>query len=177
MHGNGIIQSVKRDYKRKIFLKNLKMIIHKAILPNSTYPEPINICHVIINDHNHVLDPNMNHDKTTNAATMMIQYMELAQNDANINFNDGCPIVMCAKQDNLNEIKRRIVEEQYNENTEYEISSILALTVTLNFSSHDNNVNACEMEFNIICSIQKRPETQIEHNFAQNYQDDFMEFQ
>ena len=154
------------------------MIIHKAVIPNANNPEPVNFCWVSINDHDHVLNPNMDQNTIANAATIMLQYMELAPNDANTNFNQGEPIGMKAREDNLNEIKERLIREGYTADTEYEISSILALTITLNFSIHPPATNVCEMEFNLICSVTRRQAEQYDHaNLEERYNINFGDFQ
>ena len=154
------------------------MIIHKAIIPNTDNPEPVNFCWISINDHDHVLNPNMDQNTVTNVATMMLQYMELAPTDANANFNQGEPIAMKAKEDNLNEIKERLRRDGYTIDTEFEISTILALTVTLNFSIHAPAINVCEMEFNLICSVTRRQSMEYQHaNYEENFNINFGEFQ
>ena len=158
--------------------KNREMIIHKAVIPNTDNPEPVNFCWVAINDHDHVLNPNMDQNTVANAATMLLQYMELAPNDANTTFNQGEPIGMKAKEDNLEEIKERLTREGYTADTEYEISTILALTITLNFSVHAPAINVCEMEFNLICSVSRRQEQRYQHaDYEENFNINFGDFQ
>ena len=121
------------------------MIIHKAVLPNGNMNNgPVNLCWTSINDHNHVLDPNMDENMTANVATILLQYMEIGQNDEQIDFNNGEPINMKIKEDNMDEVKRKLEIQGYTLNTEYEISTILAATVNLNFSIHQPATYVCE---------------------------------
>ena len=155
-----------------------KMIIHKAINPNTDQGNAINFCWITLVDHNNVLSTNLNENQTVELATLLLQRMEMSPNEVGIAFNLQEPIGMRIREERFEETKEMIENEGFTAGSEYKIRDILAATLTITFTNHEPNINICDMEFNLINSVRYCPiqeneqeETEIYHNEQLNYEE------
>ena len=85
---------------------------------------------------------------------------------------------MRIKEERFEEVKMMIENGGFTAGSECKIRDILAATLTITFTNHGPNINVCDMEFNLINSIQYRPmqeneqeENTIFHNEQLNYEE------